>query len=161
MSGARPLARAMFAAMLAAALAAACAAPASAQRARDDGRYDDAFRKYAKRYFGPGFDWRIFKAQGMAESGLDSAARSRVGARGIMQLMPSTYAEIRSYAPALRAIDHPESNIAAGIAHDRGLWRMWESQRVDVARREFMFGSYNAGEGTIMRAQRTARRLGP
>src|SRR5919201_1404990 len=57
--------------------------------ARDVARYDGVFRKYTKRYFGAGFDWRYFKAQGMAESQLNPTARSWVGARGIMQLMPS------------------------------------------------------------------------
>ena len=56
-----------------------------AKRATD--RYDPIFRKYTKRYFGVGTDWRWFKAQGMAESDLTPGARSRVGARGIMQLM--------------------------------------------------------------------------
>ena len=51
-------------------------------------RLDDAFRKYAKRFFGPGVDWRLFKAQGMTESGLDPDATSRMGARGILQLLP-------------------------------------------------------------------------
>ena len=32
-------------------------------------RYDPTFRKYSRRYFGPAFDWRYFKAQGFAESG--------------------------------------------------------------------------------------------
>jgi len=90
----------------------------------------------------------------MAESNLDSAATSWVGARGIMQLMPSTYGQIRSAVPRFGAIDNPEWNIAAGILHDRSLWRRWERDSIDVDRREFMFASYNAGEGTIMNAQR-------
>jgi soluble lytic murein transglycosylase-like protein len=49
-------------------------------------RYDPTFRKYTKRYFGPAFDWRLFKAQAIAESNLNVGARSPVGARGIMQL---------------------------------------------------------------------------
>ena len=64
--------------------------------ARDQSRYDDYFKKYSKRYFGAPFDWRFFKAQGMAESELNARARSFVGARGIMQLMPSTFALIAS-----------------------------------------------------------------
>ena len=40
-----------------------------------------------------------FKAQGMAEADLKPTARSRVGARGIMQLMPSTYQMIQSARP--------------------------------------------------------------
>lgn len=120
-------------------------------------RYDDTFRKYAKRYFGIGFDWRIFKAQGLAESNLDSAAVSFMGARGIMQLMPATFGEIRSRNPEMSRIEDPEWNIAAGIYYDRVLWRLWERDSVELHRREFMFGSYNAGRGTILRAQGEAR----
>lgn len=125
------------------------------QRATD--RYDDIFQKYTKRYFGVAADWRWFKAQGMAESDLTPTARSRVGARGIMQLMPSTYAAIASQQPQFRRIDDPEWNIAAGIAHDRYLWTLWKGKVHDEDERwDFMFGSYNAGQGTIMRAQRKA-----
>ena len=102
-----------------------------AKRATD--RYDPIFRKYTKRYFGVGTDWRWFKAQGMAESDLTPGARSRVGARGIMQLMPSTYGLIRTALPSFGAIDNPEWNIAAGILHDRDLWTLWKP---DVAEPE-------------------------
>jgi len=57
-------------------------------------QYDATFAKYSKQYFGPWFDWRWFKAQGFAESRLDLRARSWVGDRGLMQLMPTTYHEI-------------------------------------------------------------------
>ena len=125
---------------------------------RNSGRYDDTFRKYSKRYFGIGFDWRLFKAQGMAESGLDSAATSWVGARGIMQLMPTTFLEISSRNPEMSQIDDPEWNIAAGIFYDRQLWKQWAADSVENHRREFMFASYNAGRGTILSAQAMARR---
>jgi membrane-bound lytic murein transglycosylase F len=125
-----------------------------AQGKRDVDRYDATFRKYSKRYFGVGYDWRVFKAQAMAESEMNPAARSWVGARGLMQLMPSTFKEIQSRSSSLGSIDDPEWNIAAGIMHDRGLWRRWERDSIDVDRKEFMFASYNAGEGTIMNAQR-------
>jgi membrane-bound lytic murein transglycosylase F len=120
-------------------------------------RYDPLFRKYTKRFFGPAFDWRPFKAQGMAESGLDTAARSRTGARGIMQLMPSTFEAIQSKAPDLVSIDDPEWNIAAGIRHNRALWQQWDSAATTVDQRQFMFASYNAGRSTILRAQGVAR----
>jgi len=126
----------------------------TAQAKRDVDRYDATFRKYSKRYFGVGYDWRVFKAQAMAESEMNPDARSWVGARGLMQLMPSTYKEIQSRSSTFGSIDDPEWNIAAGIMHDRGLWRRWERDSIDVDRREFMFASYNAGEGTIMNAQR-------
>jgi membrane-bound lytic murein transglycosylase F len=119
-------------------------------------RYDPIFQKYTKRYFGVGSDWQMFKAQGMAESDLTPTARSRVGARGIMQLMPSTYGQIRSALPSFGAIDSPEWNIAAGILHDRDLWTLFKKDVPDSARWSFVFAGYNAGEGTIMRARRTA-----
>src|SRR5688572_9009551 len=141
------------------------ALPVGAQRVvpgrptRDNTQYDDLFRKYSKRFFGVGYDWRYFKAQGMAESNLDSAARSYVGARGVMQLMPSTFAEIQSRRTEFESIDHVEWNIAAGILHDRYLWQRWKELGADEERRRFMFGSYNAGEGPILRARGMARQL--
>ena len=131
-------------------------AAATRARTRDESRYDETFRKYTKRFFGVGFDWRFFKAQGMAESDLTPEARSRVGARGIMQLMPSTFSLIQSARPEFKAIDDPEWNIAAGILHDRYLWRLWERDVSDEERWRYMFASYNAGEGTIARARGTA-----
>src|SRR5919112_4651150 len=115
-------------------------------------RYDPTFRKYTKRYFGPAFDWKYFKAQGIAESGLDSTAKSWVGARGVMQLMPSTYRDIASHRPDFGTIDQPEWNIAAGIMHDRYLWTLYQKDIADDERHRLMFASYNAGEGTIKRA---------
>ena len=57
-------------------------------------KFDPYFRKYTKRFFGPGFDWRHFKAQAVAESRLRADAMSRVGAVGVMQIMPRTFKEI-------------------------------------------------------------------
>ena len=120
-------------------------------------KYDPTFRKYTKRYFGPLFDWRYFKAQGFAESGLKPNALSWVGARGVMQLMPSTYAQIASRRPEFGTIDQPEWNIAAGIMHDRYLWQIWGKHVPDEERHRFMFASYNAGEGAINRAFAAAK----
>ncbi len=145
--------------LLAAACALALAAGAAAgQRASTHTRYDPIFRKYSKRFFGPGFDWQYFKAQGVAESGLDPRARSRVGARGVMQLMPGTYDLIRkARRERMGAIEDPESNIAAAILHDRDLWLSMQDNPTFEERVRFMFGSYNAGEGPIGRAQQAAR----
>jgi len=150
--------------LLAAALPAQDAARAADRRLaerrladRNAGRYDDTFRRYSKRYFGVGFDWRHFKAQGMAESGLDPNAKSWVGARGVMQLMPSTFQAISTRRPEFASIDDPEWNIAAGIMHDRYLWKLWAKSISEAERPAFMFASYNAGEGTIARARLAAR----
>jgi membrane-bound lytic murein transglycosylase MltF len=134
------------------------AAPAkTSSRVAATDRLDDTFRKYAKRFFGPGIDWRLFKAQALAESGLDPNATSPVGARGIMQLMPSTFADVRTSTSLIGdRIDHPEWNIAAGILYDRTLWKMWTNTADDTHRWQFTFGSYNAGIATMRRAQKIA-----
>ena len=137
------------------------AAPAArAQRISDldnQDRYDETFKKYSKRFFGVAFDWHHFKAQALAESGLDPTARSPVGARGVMQLMPGTYAIIKkARSEQFGDITDPEWNIAAGILFDRDLWHFY-SAHPDDERLRFMFAAYNAGQGTINRAKRTAR----
>jgi membrane-bound lytic murein transglycosylase MltF len=136
---------------------------AGAQRAfgmseKDAERFDETFRKYSKRFFGVGFDWRLFKAQAMAESNLNPAAHNPSGARGLMQLMPTTFREIQSRNPDFKSIDDPEWNIAAGIQYNRTLWNLWKDPDTDLERRQFVMASYNAGRGTILRAQAMARR---
>ena len=117
-------------------------------------RYDPLFRKYAKRFFGPGFDWRWFKAQGIAESGLREDAESWVGAKGIMQIMPATLREIaeKSDLPVLDSND-PGANIAAGIFYDRNLYERWDDIPKQRERLAFTFASYNGGRSRILRAQ--------
>ena len=123
--------------------------------------YDTHFSKYSKRYFGVGFDWRYFKAQAVAESSLGKDARSAAGAEGLMQIMPRTFQEIRQKNPAIEGrVDQPRWNIAAGIWYDRQNFIPWTAERPFAERLKFMFGSYNAGRGNILRAQRIALREG-
>ena len=120
-------------------------------------KFDKHFTKYSKRYFGPAFDWHYFKAQAIAESQLDENASSAVGAVGLMQVMPQTFADIVRKNPAIRGgLEQPRWNIAAGIWYDRQNFVMWRAPRSLVDRIKFMFGSYNAGGGNILRAQRLA-----
>ncbi len=139
-------------------LVASCALASGAAAQRAAARYDPIFRKYSKRFFGVGFDWQYFKAQGMAESGLDPHARSVVGARGVMQLMPGTFDMIRKARhERMGSIEDPESNIAVAILHNRDLWQSMQDNPTFEERIRFMFGSYNAGEGPIGRARQMAR----
>lgn len=71
--------------------------------------------------------------------------------------MPTTFGEIQSRNPELQSIDDPEWNIAAGICYDRALWRQWVEHPTTKDRESFMLGSYNAGRGTLLRAQQQAR----
>ncbi|MCP3921163.1 MAG: transglycosylase SLT domain-containing protein [Desulfobacterales bacterium] len=121
-------------------------------------KYDKYFRKYTKRFFGPGFNWRHFKAQAIAESRLKKRAKSHVGAKGVMQIMPATFEEIKSQNRFLRGKRSysPRWNIAAGIFYNRKLWKSWKAKRPFQDRLDFMFGSYNAGLGNIIKAQKIA-----
>lgn len=124
-------------------------------------KYDRHFSKYSKRYFGPGFDWRLFKAQAIAESRLKQDARSHVGAVGVMQIMPRTFQEIKKKNAAIKGgLLKAKWNIAAGIWYDRTLWEIFTARRPFQDRVKFMFGSYNAGKGTIIKAQKEAAQKG-
>jgi membrane-bound lytic murein transglycosylase MltF len=131
----------------------ACAGPSTAHP------YDAYFRKYTKRFFGVGFDWRFFKAQGLVESGLNADAVSRAGAKGVMQLLPSTFRAVQVRNPDLGDIGDPQWNIAAGISYARRLWLLWQGDVETAHLREFTLGSYNAGRATLLRAQRMAESM--
>lgn len=122
------------------------------------GKYDRHFKKNSKHYFGPGVDWHWFKAQGIAESGLNPKAKSRVGAIGIMQIMPSTYQEIIKKQPNLGKIENPRWNIAAAIYYNRQLYKRWKKKNISVDERlNFTFASYNAGFGRVLKARKKLR----
>ncbi len=124
-------------------------------------KFDRYFSKYSKRFFGPGFDWTYFKAQAIAESRLKEKAKSRVGAVGVMQIMPKTFEEIRRKNPSIKGTrEQPRWNIAAGIYYDRTLWKAWKGKRPLQDRINFMFASFNAGKGNIIKAQRVAKKRG-
>ena len=141
---------------------------ASAGPAKYTTRYDQYFKKYSKRFFGPGFDWRWFKAQGVAESALNEKAESWVKAKGIMQVMPATFEELKKRLPQevkeglprFSDIREPRWNIAAGIYYNRLMWNVWKAERPFMDRLSFTFGSYNAGKGYLIKAQERARRKG-
>ena len=121
-------------------------------------KYDRHFKKNTKHYFGPGVDWHWFKAQGIAESGLNPKAKSTVGAIGIMQIMPSTYEEILLKKPNLGKIEEPRWNIAAAIYYNRQLYKRWKKKDISVDERmNFTFASYNAGFNRVLKARKKLR----
>ena len=123
-------------------------------------KYDQYFRKYTKRYFGAGFEWKWFKAQAIAESNLKANATSWVNAKGIMQLMPKTFHEIKKKNPSFVDINEPRWNIAAGIYYNHHLYKKWSAKRPFKDKISFTFASYNAGFQNIMKAQKTAKKRG-
>ncbi len=123
-------------------------------------KYDVYFRKYTKRHFGAGFDWKWFKAQAIAESNLREDAKSWVNAKGIMQVMPKTFHEIKKKNPSFVDINEPRWNIAAGIYYDNRLYRKWKAKRPFIDKMSFTFASYNAGFRNILKAQKACKQAG-
>jgi soluble lytic murein transglycosylase-like protein len=123
-------------------------------------KYDQYFRKYTKRFFGTGFEWKWFKAQAIAESNLKEDAKSWVNAKGIMQIMPKTFHDIKKKNPSFVDIDEPRWNIAAGIYYDRKLFNKWKARRSLNDRMAFTFASYNAGFRNIVKAQKVCKKHG-
>jgi membrane-bound lytic murein transglycosylase MltF len=96
-------------------------------------------------------------AQGYQESQLDQAARSRVGAIGVMQVMPATGKDL-----GVGDITQAEPNIHAGIKYMRWMIDQYYGSepmtRLDKAL--FAFASYNAGAGRISQFRRDAPKRG-
>lgn len=78
------------------------------------------------------------------ESGFNPRARSRVGARGLMQLMPATARQIQRKVAAGQ-LDHPETNLKIGIQYFKKLFSKYSGNLV------FTLAAYNAGERNLQR----------
>jgi soluble lytic murein transglycosylase len=83
------------------------------------------------------------------ESGLNPLARSKVGARGLMQLMPATARSVAkengvSYR-GVRTLYDPQVNIAWGTSYYAGLVERYDGNRVKA------LAAYNAGPSRVSR----------
>jgi membrane-bound lytic murein transglycosylase F len=125
----------------------------SSQYSRAILSYRPIIRKYAKRH---GFDWRLIAAQIMQESKFHEAARSPVGASGLMQLMPETARTLTRELDAEHILLNPRDNIAAGIYHLKKQYDYFPEADA-VNRTQLSLASYNCGAGRIFDAQNIAR----
>jgi membrane-bound lytic murein transglycosylase MltF len=112
------------------------------------------FEKYGQQYQ---FDPLMLAAQGFQESQLNQDAKSRVGAVGIMQLMPATGKELN-----VGNIRITESNIHAGAKYlDQLMTRYFpDAHFSEMDRPLFAFASYNAGPGNIAKMRKIAAERG-
>ena len=112
------------------------------------------FRKYGERY---SLDFLLMLAQGYQESRLDQNIRSRVGAIGVMQVMPATGKELR-----VGDIRQLEPNIHAGVKYIRYLIdRYYANEPIDDLNRTLLaFAAYNAGPGRVSRLRADAAKRG-
>jgi membrane-bound lytic murein transglycosylase MltF len=114
----------------------------------------DLFRKYGDQY---DVDYLLMAAQGFQESGLDQSVKSRVGAIGVMQVMPATAKDLD-----VGDIRQLEPNIHAGVKYMR--WMMdhyYADEPMDGLNKGlFTFASYNAGPARIRKLRQEAAKRG-
>jgi membrane-bound lytic murein transglycosylase MltF len=119
----------------------------------------DLFEKYAGDY---DFDWAMLTALAYQESRLDQSKRSKAGAIGVMQMLPTTAKDPNVGIPD---IDKLESNIHAGTKYLRFLRdRYFSDPKInDVNQTLLAFAAYNAGPARVARLRKEAaqRKLYP
>lgn len=117
--------------------------------------YDNIFKHYSKII---NWDWRLIAAQGYVESRFDNTVISWVGAKGIMQVMPST---ARALGLDPDDIVNPDPNIKTAVEILRILDKSFASKVPDHnERKKFVVAAYNSGAAHIYDAIAIARRIG-
>jgi len=112
------------------------------------------FRKYGNQY---NVDAVLMMAQGFQESRLDQTVKSRVGAVGVMQVMPATGKELK-----VGDIGQVDPNINAGVKYVRFMIDTYfkDEPMDDLNKGLFAFASYNAGPGRIRQLRKLAATRG-
>lgn len=114
--------------------------------------YDDLTRLYADKY---AFDWRLIIAQMFQESRFDPNAYSSAGARGLMQLIPTTAREM-----GVNDSQDPADNIYGGIRYLSYLRDRFEDSLLLEDRIWFTLAAYNAGFSRVKKARALAGEMG-
>ena len=116
--------------------------------------YRQIFKKYADKY---SYDWLLLAAQAYQESGFNPDARSRTGAFGLMQLLPSTAKEV-----GFNDIRSPDNNVHAGAKYLRWIMDTFfqDQDMSDDDRMRFALASYNAGPTNIKRSRSRTTNMG-
>ena len=101
----------------------------------------------------------MLAAQGYQESGLDQSVKSRAGAIGIMQLLPSTAADRNVGIPDIEKIDR---NIEAGAKYMRFLAsRYFDDPGISKVDQTLLaFAAYNAGPARVRKLRAEAEKSG-
>ncbi|MBU1196327.1 MAG: lytic transglycosylase domain-containing protein [Proteobacteria bacterium] len=103
----------------------------------DTQKFDDIIRDAQKKY---GVEFSLIKAVIMVESGFNPKAVSRVGATGLMQIMPTNYESLSVKDPF-----NPMDNIMGGALYLQRLLRRYE-YKLPLA-----LAAYNAGPDAVDR----------
>ncbi len=118
-------------------------------------QYDHLFKRYAPNV---GWDWRLMAAQAYTESKFKPNARSWVGARGLMQIMPST---ARGYNTPVSRLNNPETSVqvATKLINDLDGYLVRYVPN-DKERLKFVIAAYNVGIAHVYDGIRLAEKYG-
>ena len=116
--------------------------------------YDELFRKYAKEI---GWDWRLLASLAYSESNFDPTVESWAGAKGLMQLMPST---AHAYGVPAGKEKDPEESIKAGVKYIAQLQRIFRKIPDKTEQTKFVLAAYNAGAGHVKDAMALTKKYG-
>ena len=116
--------------------------------------FDHLFKQYAKKI---DWDWRLLAALAYKESAFDPKVVSWAGARGLMQLMPST---ARKFGLPRGKDRNPEESIKAASKYIAFTERQFSGIKNEHVRLQFVLATYNAGYGHISDAMALASKYG-
>jgi membrane-bound lytic murein transglycosylase F len=113
--------------------------------------FDDLLKEGAKEL---NWDWRLLASLVYQESHFLPQGESWAGARGLMQLMPST---AKRFGAA--NLDDPKQSLRAGVGYLKYLDKYWAKKVIDPNERlKFILASYNAGLSHIIDARKLAEK---
>ncbi|WP_299362123.1 transporter substrate-binding domain-containing protein [Winogradskyella sp.] len=115
-------------------------------------KYDEHIKTHAEKI---GLDWRLLASQVYQESKFDPNAQSWAGAKGLMQVMPTTAESL-----GIKDISDPIESLRGGTDY---LWQMYQYfDHIEDSnnRIKFALASYNCGYGHVLDAQRLAEHNG-
>ncbi len=117
-------------------------------------QYAPLFKKYGEQF---GIDPYLIAAQSFQESRFNPKARSRYGAVGLMQVLPSTAEEI-----GIADVSTPENNILAGVKYLRRIMDRYfpAAEFSEEERVRFALAAYNAGPRNITLSRQAAEGMG-
>jgi membrane-bound lytic murein transglycosylase MltF len=127
---------------------------ASAEEMKKFDRTVELFKKYGDQY---DVDYLLMAAQGYQESQLNQAAKSQVGAIGVMQVMPATGKDMK-----VGDITQLEPNINAGVKYVRFMIdQYFKDEPMDQLNKGlFAFAAYNCGPGRVASLRKEAAKKG-